>query len=102
MMQSKEEMRDHCRFVVDGMRNDRSEFRPSDWIERISSQIAQDGEAKKLGYHHHVHPRVIDGEKYLIIERSMEEKDPLAFTFVLEFCRANELRIREECMRVER
>ncbi len=79
------------------MRPDGSKFRPSDWIEHISPQIAQDGEAKKLRYHHHVHPRVTDGEKCLIIDRSMEEKDSLTFEFVLELARSNQLRIREEC-----
>jgi len=96
IMQNNEGKRD-CRTVIEGVRQDGDKFRPSDWIERISSQIAQFGEGKSLRYRDCARPRIINGEKCLVIEHRLGEKDPHAFAFVQDFATANRLKIREEC-----
>ncbi len=96
-MQENEAKGEDCRTVIQGMKEDGAKFRPSDWIERISSQIAQFGEGKNLRYRDCARPRIINGEKCLVIEQRLAEKDQHAYEFVQSFARANQLKIREEC-----
>ncbi len=96
-MSNNEEQQEDCRTVIEGMKEDGAKFRPSDWIERISSQIAQYGEGKNLRYRDCARPRIINGERCLVIEHRLAEKDPHAFAFVQEFAESNSLKIREEC-----
>ena len=99
-MQNSEEKREDCRTVIQGMKEDGDKFRPSDWIERISSQIAQFGEGKNLRYRDCARPRIINGEKCLVIEHRLAEKDQHAFEFVQAFAQSNNLKVREECEEV--
>ncbi len=96
-MQKKEEKREDCRTVIEGQREDGEKFRPSDWIERISSQIAQYGKGKSLSYRDCARPRIINGEKCLVVEYRLSKRDPHAYAFVQDFAKANNLKIREEC-----
>lgn len=97
IMQNYEGKRENCRTVIEGMRRDGEAFRPSDWIERISSQVAQYGVGKSLRYRDCARPRIINGKKCLVIEQRLEMRDPDAFAFVQEFATANQLMVREEC-----
>jgi hypothetical protein len=97
IMQNLEKKREDCRTVIKGEREDGAQFRPSDWIERIASQIAQSGQGKNLRYRDCARPRVINGEKCLVVEQRLGEKDPHAFAFVQEFALSNQLKVVEEC-----
>ena len=97
-MQKKEEKTGNCRTVIESQREDGEKFRPSDWIERISSQIAQYGRGKSLGYRDCARPHIINGKKCLVIESRLSERDPDAYAFVHEFAKLNNLKIREECL----
>jgi len=79
--------------IIEGVRENGSRFRPSDWSERLSASLANFGSDQRLRYANDVHPCVIDGNKCLVVSGSLERKDPDAYRFILEFAQANDLRI---------
>jgi len=82
--------------VIEGVREDGSKLRPSDWVERISSMLAEFGKDHKLRYSPWVHPCVIEGKKCLVIERDLHEKDPGAYRYIMDFAEKNGLRIQPD------
>lgn len=79
--------------IIEGVRENGSRFRPSDWSERLSASLAQFGRDQRLRYASDVHPCMIEGTKCLVVSGDLERKDPHAYHFILEFARANDLRI---------
>jgi len=79
--------------IISGVREDGRKLRPTDWVERISSALATFDENRRLRYSASVHPCIIDGEKCLVVARGLEQANPAAYAFVMEFARANGLRI---------
>lgn len=86
-----------CKLVIEGVSEDGKKFRPSDWIERISTSLATFGPDHRLHYSKIAQPRIINGEKCLVVDKSLTEKDPAAFEYILNFVRMNKLRVYEEC-----
>ncbi len=74
---------------------DGRKFRPSDWVERLSTALASFGPDHRLRYADGVRPCFIDGQKCLRVEGSLAEKDPEAYQYVCDFARSNGLRITE-------
>ncbi|HHM05161.1 MAG TPA: DUF3579 domain-containing protein [Gammaproteobacteria bacterium] len=84
------------RLVIESVVEDGRRFRPSDWIERLSATWAQFGPDHRLHYARTVRPQVLNGEKCLVVDRSLERDDPVAFDHILAFARSNGLRMRDE------
>ncbi|HHL44970.1 MAG TPA: DUF3579 domain-containing protein [Gammaproteobacteria bacterium] len=82
--------------VIEGVREDGSKLRPSDWIERISSTLAKFGSDHRLHYSPWVHPCVIEGQKCLVIAPDLQEKDPEGYRYVMDFAEQNGLRIQPD------
>lgn len=80
-------------FVISGEQEDGKKLRPTDWIERISSALASFDENRRLHYSESVQPCVIDGQKCLVVARCLEEMNPTAYQFVMDFAQSNKLRI---------
>lgn len=89
-------------WVIEGVMEDGRRFRPSDWVERLSTVLASFGPDHRLRYNRHVQPCYIGGQKCLLVDGSLECQDPGAFEFVQEFARSNRLRIRERNEQEER
>lgn len=89
-------MVDKDRLVIEGIREDGSRFRPSDWIERISANLAHFGPDHRLHYAQAVQPCMIEGKKCLVVDRDLYSRDPAAFDFIIGFARSNQLRIVED------
>jgi hypothetical protein len=79
--------------IVSGVQEDGKKLRPTDWVERISSALATFDENRRLHYSESVHPCLIDGEKCLVVARCLEEMNPAAYAFVMNFAHSNKLRI---------
>jgi hypothetical protein len=82
--------------IIEGVREDGSRFRPSDWSERLSASLASFGRDHRLRYAADVHPCIIEGKKCLVVGGDLRRKDPDAYRFILEFARANDLRIQHD------
>jgi len=85
----------HSKLVIEGIREDGSRFRPSDWIERISATLATFGPDHRLRYARGVQPKVINGQKCLVVDNLLREEDPAAYEYVLAFAKANQLRMKQ-------
>lgn len=81
--------------IIEGVREDGGKFRPSDWIERLSTVLATFGPDHRLRYALGVQPRVIDGRKCLVVKSSLRSENPAAYEFVVHFARTNRLRMHE-------
>lgn len=68
-------------------------FRPSDWIERISSGVARFGSDRRLRYNTLVHPIIVNEEKCLYVSEALAQQDPQLYTHIMEFARINRLEI---------
>lgn len=83
-------------FIVESVSENGKPFRPSDWVERISTQLASYGPDHRLRYDENVHPCVIDGSKCLCVKRALKEDNPSAYQFILKFAEDNHLRVQED------
>jgi hypothetical protein len=82
--------------IIEGVRENGTKFRPSDWPERISSTFAVFGKDHRLHYAPQVCPRMLNGQKVLAIEPSLQWQNPTVFQAVMKFARENNLRTRME------
>jgi len=80
--------------VVEGVRADGSRFRPSDWIERLSTHCARFGSDQRLRWSPELQPAIVSGRRCLLVDPALRRRDPDCFDFVLRFVNENDLRIR--------
>jgi len=86
-----------CWFIR-SVREDGQRFRPSDWIERISANMAQFGPDRRLRYDHSLQPRTIDGEKCLVVGGGLAARHPELYEHIMAFARSNQLqRVEGDC-----
>ena len=85
---------------IQGLTRDGRTFRPSDWAERLAGVMssfrpggAQPG--SHLNYSPWCIPTVIDGVKCVIVHRALRDYEPMAWDFVMNFAKDNDLRISE-------
>jgi hypothetical protein len=86
---------------IQGVTRDGRTFRPSDWAERLAGVMssfrpggAQPG--SHLSYSPWCIPTVIDGVKCVIVNRQLRDHDVMAWDFVLNFARDNDLKVSED------
>ena len=84
------------KWVIRGVTEEGKKLRPSDWIERISSTLASFGSDQRLQYSTAVAPCMINGEKCLVVARNLNDVNPDAYEFVMNFAKSNQLSIRED------
>lgn len=84
------------RFVIEGITRGGKPFRPSDWAERLAGALSSFrpsglGLGAHIGYSPYCVPRVVDGAKCVIVSEALREIELLAWEFVMNFARDNEL-----------
>lgn len=84
--------------IIRGITRGGRTFRPSDWAERLCGVMspyrpggARTGVAAHIGYSPLCIPRVIDGVKCVIVSEELRAVEPMAWDFVVNFARDNEL-----------
>lgn len=82
--------------VISSIMENGKKFRPSDWVERLSSTLASFQVDHRLRYSQAVQPCVIGGEHCLVIARWLESTDRKAYDYVMGFAHENHLRIQED------
>ncbi len=86
----------YSKLIIEGIREDGSKFRPSDWAERLSTTLAQFGSDHRLHYSKGVQPVMRDGIKCLIVDADLEKNNASAFRRIMEFSNSNNLRTHKE------
>ena len=83
---------------IQGITHNGKTFRPSDWAERLAGVMssfrpggAQPG--SHLSYSPWCVPNVINGIKCVVVHRALCDYDPMAWAFVMNFARDNNLPI---------
>ncbi|MCC6474872.1 MAG: DUF3579 domain-containing protein [Burkholderiales bacterium] len=80
--------------VIQGVDAQGTAFRPSDWAERLCGVMAAFGADGRMRYSPHVFPVTSAGVKCVVVKRRLEGIEPMAWRFLLNFARDNELRVR--------
>lgn len=83
-----------------GVTQEGKTFRPSDWSERLAGVMSQfrpggPQPGSHLGYSEWCFPTVIDGVKCVVVDSALREVEPMAWDFVLNFGRDNNLKMTE-------
>ena len=90
---------------IQGLTRDGRTFRPSDWAERLAGTMssfrpggARTGPGSHIGYSPLCVPRVINGVKCVIVSEALRDVEPMAWDFVINFARDNDLQVAEACL----
>jgi hypothetical protein len=84
-------------FFIQGRTRDGRPFRPSDWAERLAGAMScfrpdgGGGPGAFIGYSPYCVPRIVDGVKGVLVSEAVRELEPMAWDFVMNFARDNEL-----------
>ena len=83
-----------------GITHDGRTFRPSDWAERLAGVMSQfrpggASPGSHLSYSPWCVPNVVSGVKCVIVQRDLRDAEPMAWDFVVNFARDNELQVSE-------
>lgn len=89
-------------FIILGVTQDGRTFRPSDWAERLAGAMSsfrpggsKGGIGAHIGYSPYCVPRVIDGVRSVLVHEALRDIEPMAWDFVTNFARDNNLQMRE-------
>jgi hypothetical protein len=89
-------------FTIQGLTLDGRTFRPSDWAERLAGAMScfrpgggSGGIAAYIGYSPYCVPQVVNGVKCVIVSEALRGIEPMAWDFVMNFARDNQLRVAE-------
>jgi hypothetical protein len=95
-------------FFIQGLTKDGRTFRPSDWAERLASAMScfrpdsgtgnAGGIGAFIGYSPYCVPTVVGGVKCVIVNEALRDIEPMAWDFVMNFARDNELQLGEVCL----
>jgi hypothetical protein len=88
---------------IQGITRDGRTFRPSDWAERLAGVMSsfRPGGAvpgSHLSYSPWCVPTVINGIKCVIVNSELRTCEPMAWDFVLNFAKDNDLQVAEACL----
>ena len=92
-------------FIIQGITKDGRRFRPSDWAERLASAMScfrpesgGSGIGAFIGYSPYCVPTVVGNVKCVIVNEALRDIEPMAWDFVMNFARDNELQLGEVCV----
>ncbi len=95
--------RPKCReLLIVGLTLEGKPFRPSDWSERLAGAMSAfrpvgsaSGIAAFIGYSPYCVPRTVDGHKCVLVNEALRGIEVLAWDFVMNFARDNQLEVRD-------
>ena len=90
-------------FVIVGLTSEGKRFRPSDWAERLAGVMSsfRPGGARPgshLSYSPWCIPTTLNGVKCVVVHRDLQNHEPMAWDFVINFARDNNLQVAEACL----
>lgn len=78
-------------FVIVGTTVSGRTFRPSDWAERLCGVMSAFGSERRMTYSPYVQPGNRGGVKCVFVDGRIHDVEPMAYTFLVNFARDNEL-----------
>ena len=78
-------------FFIVGLTREGTKFRPSDWAERLCGLLSVMDDQKKMKYSRYVSPMHHNGEKVVFVDGRLYDSEPMAYRFLLNFAKDNEL-----------
>jgi hypothetical protein len=89
-------------YFIQGITSNGRKFRPSDWSERLAGVMScygpgARGPNARLQYSHYVRPTLIGDVKVVIVDSRLRDIEPMAFDFVMNFAKDNDLLVTEAC-----
>ena len=86
-----------------GLTQEGKTFRPSDWAERLAGVMSQfrPGGARlgsHLGYSPWCIPTSMGSTKCVVVKRDLQAHEPMAWDFVMNFARDNNLQTTDACL----
>ncbi len=91
-------------FFIQGITGDGRAFRPSDWAERLCGVMSHfrpegsGGRNAHIKYSPYVRPTLLDGVKSVLVNEQLRQIEPLAYQFVLDFAKDNDLQVVQACL----
>jgi Protein of unknown function (DUF3579) len=92
-------------FFIQGVTLDGQTFRPSDWAERLAGAMScfrpggvRGVPGSYIGYSPLCVPRTINGIKCVIVDQALRQIEPMAWDFVMNFARDNNLQLTQACL----
>jgi hypothetical protein len=91
-------------FFILGITQQGKTFRPSDWAERLCGVMScfrpegSGGPHAHLQYSPYVRPSMLNGVRAVVVNADLRELQPLAYHFVVDFARDNDLQVVEACL----
>ena len=89
-------------FFIQGVTKDGRIFRPSDWSERLAGAMScfrpgagAGGIGAFISYSPFCVPQLIEGVKCVIVSEALKNLEPMAWDFVMNFARDNNLQVTE-------
>ena len=86
--------------LIQGITRQGRTFRPSDWAERLAGAMSSfrpggtlGGPAAHIGYSPLCFPKPVEGMKCVQVDERLREVEPMAWDFVMNFARDNELTV---------
>ena len=90
---------------IQGITRDGRPFRPSDWAERLAGAMSsfrpggsRAGIAAYIGYSPYSVPRVVGGLRSVNVSEKLKDIEPMAWDFVMNFARDNDLTVVDACL----
>lgn len=91
-------------FFIQGLTSKGKPFRPSDWPERLAGVMScvrppgsSGGPNAHLVYSPYVRPTMLAGVKSVVVSEALKDAEPMAWHFVMDFARDNDLQIIDAC-----
>jgi hypothetical protein len=86
-------MADANDFVIQGLTLEGKPFRPSDWADRLAGVMCSFGGGNRMAYSPYCYPISTGGIKCVVVDARLKEIEPMAYNFLLNFARDNELQL---------
>ncbi len=79
--------------IIRGITQGGRTFRPSDWAQRLSTAIATRGPGGRIRFHPMVSLATLEGVNCVVVDKGLEQSDPMLYRFLLNFGRDNQLQL---------
>jgi len=96
-------------FFIHGVTAAGRPFRPSDWAERLGGVMsgyrpgaAATGRDAHIGFSPDVRPMRVGGVKCVVVDERLNDLEPMPFSFVMNFAKADGPPVREGCTMPDR